>query len=357
MSSLRSLLLIRWSFCLFVSVTSTTAGATCFYPSGLTAEVDLTFSPCNTNSSAVSMCCNYDNGDKCTPQGLCLSGSNAFYRDMCTDQTWKAPECVKMCMGKYLILHLLICAELVDIDIWNPQVTPCDDGSWCCGPPDNSTTKSCCSKGQGVKLLATTTGTLPVPVSLATSIGSSSTLSSSISVSSAAPTILTSAPATSSPAVPVSKSKSKDDDGTAIGAGVGVSVGVVLIALVTGFWFWRRKHNKKVAEMADVERFDTARGATGSERYAKDAYITSTESSPLTRYGTSAIEEGGVMTALATGNKSVTSHRTGSSHHAVHPLDGEIHEIDPGDRIHELPVVEPDRDQKNVYHSPDSEKL
>jgi hypothetical protein len=68
----------------------------CYYPSGETALVADEFQPCNGNSTSVSMCCDVKNGDMCTPEGLCLSGV-AYYRDMCTDQTWQAPECVALC--------------------------------------------------------------------------------------------------------------------------------------------------------------------------------------------------------------------------------------------------------------------
>jgi hypothetical protein len=76
---------------------------TCYFPSGLTGDVG-TFEPCNSDPSAVSMCCDYVNGDRCTPEGICLSGSNGYWRDMCTDQTWQAPECVRLCMGMDLQL-------------------------------------------------------------------------------------------------------------------------------------------------------------------------------------------------------------------------------------------------------------
>jgi hypothetical protein len=133
---------------------------------------------------------------------------------------------------------------------------------------------------------------------------------------------------------------------------------VVLVALAAAFWFWRRKHNKKkVAELTDVEGVGTAKGAPGSYGDRKAVYMTTAESSPQTQYGGSAIEEGGVMTALATGNRSVTSHHTGNTYHAVHPLDGEIHEIDTEERIHELPEEERYHDRKNVYDSPASQKF
>lgn len=71
----------------------------CYYPNGDAAAMT-DFAPCNSNSSAVSMCCDWPNGDRCTEDGICMSGSNAYYRDSCTDQTWVAPECVQLCTGK-----------------------------------------------------------------------------------------------------------------------------------------------------------------------------------------------------------------------------------------------------------------
>lgn len=117
-------------------------------------------------------------------------------------------------------------------------------------------------------------------------------------------------------------------------------------------------------ELADPEGLGTARGANGSYRDKKNEYMNSAENSPQTQYGNSAIEEGGVMTALATGNRSATSHHSGNGYQAVHPADGElheldheqIHELDPGDHIHELPVTEGNHDQKNVYDNFESEK-
>jgi len=87
---------------------------TCYYPSGLVANTDASdFLPCNTaNTSAVSMCCDVGNGDRCTPEGVCLSGSNGYWRDMCTDQTWQAPECIKMCLSMHSsILIWRLCAK------------------------------------------------------------------------------------------------------------------------------------------------------------------------------------------------------------------------------------------------------
>lgn len=79
---------------------------TCYFPDGSADTID-GFLPCNTaDTSAVSTCCNAVNGDRCTPEGICLSGSNGYWRDMCTDQTWTDPLCITMCTGMVLCLRL-----------------------------------------------------------------------------------------------------------------------------------------------------------------------------------------------------------------------------------------------------------
>jgi len=62
----------------------------------------------------------------------------------------------------------------------------------------------------------------------------------------------------------------------------------------------------------------------------------SSTGSPSTRYGTSGIEDGSVMTRLATG--STTDNPMKKKHNAVHSYGGEIHEMDESSRenIHEL---------------------
>lgn len=74
--------------------------ANCYFPNGTDAnqgqENDV-YLPCNPGDP-VSMCCNV--GDQCRSDGLCLSiwYDNNVWRDMCTDETWQSPSCVKLCI-------------------------------------------------------------------------------------------------------------------------------------------------------------------------------------------------------------------------------------------------------------------
>jgi len=97
MSMSRTFSLLTLYFLISGLQTSANAAA-CYQPDG--EEAESSFAPCNSNSSAVSMCCNIQNLDRCTAEGVCVSGSNAYDRDSCTDKTWTSPECIHMCTGE-----------------------------------------------------------------------------------------------------------------------------------------------------------------------------------------------------------------------------------------------------------------
>lgn len=103
------------------------------------------YDACNPNASA-SMCCALDStsdflnaasGVTCRSDGLCASedGKN-ITRTACTDQTWQAPECIKLCVNG---------TDQANNDV---IITPCNDGSYCCG--DNAVAVSCCQSHHGV---------------------------------------------------------------------------------------------------------------------------------------------------------------------------------------------------------------
>lgn len=78
------------------------ADATCYYPNG-TESYDNTgvmpYTPCNTRAKH-SMCCRSNSTDTCRSDGLCDSSWDGnIWRDFCTDPTWRAPECLKLCLG------------------------------------------------------------------------------------------------------------------------------------------------------------------------------------------------------------------------------------------------------------------
>ena len=104
------------------------------------------YSPCDTDLSHNSMCCawqqkssiylNAESGVNCRSDGLCadVSGGN-ITRTACTDPTWQAPECIKLCSN----------GTQASEDVY---ITVCNDGSYCCN--DNDVAKACCNTGQGV---------------------------------------------------------------------------------------------------------------------------------------------------------------------------------------------------------------
>lgn len=75
------------------------ADSTCYYPNG-TAAIDDTwpYTPCIANTRH-SMCCRTTSTDTCRDDGLCDSTWDGnVWRDFCTDPTWQAPNCVKLCL-------------------------------------------------------------------------------------------------------------------------------------------------------------------------------------------------------------------------------------------------------------------
>ena len=128
---------------------------TCYLPNG-TATTDPNQVSCKKPGQTHSMCCalsNVDNADYCTsgadwfPPGLCIGGGGGgIWRDTCTDPNW-GPDCLSLCIegqevddnsGKKYDLH--------DEGAWN--VTPCGDGTFCCGDDAKATT--CCANHLGV---------------------------------------------------------------------------------------------------------------------------------------------------------------------------------------------------------------
>ncbi len=55
------------------------------------------YKPCNTNSE-VSMCC--ADTDHCRTDGLCTNfDGTLLWRESCTDQSWKSPSCINLCVS------------------------------------------------------------------------------------------------------------------------------------------------------------------------------------------------------------------------------------------------------------------
>lgn len=155
-------------------LTSTVHGG-CYYPNGTDRNIGLPgqyFQPIDPFASN-SMCCQFGDNIPDTTNaefpGLCIStaADGLLLREACTDPSWQSPYCIKLCVqgeddwGSGL-----------DASANDAPVTPCGDGSFCCGE-QGSSSKNCCGAGHGVWVVNGST----------TSVHPSSTTTSSTSVS------------------------------------------------------------------------------------------------------------------------------------------------------------------------------
>ena len=69
----------------------------CYRPNGQIVK-DLDYEPCDQAAAPNgTMCCNLNRAsfpDTCASNGLCRNGGD-FFRDSCTDPTWKSPMCLQ----------------------------------------------------------------------------------------------------------------------------------------------------------------------------------------------------------------------------------------------------------------------
>ena len=81
------------------------AEVTCYAPDGVTIAPNESYVPCNklgiTQQGVYSSCCLLDGDpearDLCAESGLCLR-NGIIQREYCTDQQWKSPACVQVCI-------------------------------------------------------------------------------------------------------------------------------------------------------------------------------------------------------------------------------------------------------------------
>ena len=176
------------------------------------------YSGCDTDPTHNSMCCawtetnsnylNINSGTKCRSDGLCenLSGS-VVWRTACTDPTWQAPECIQLCTNG---------TKQASMDV---QITPCNDGSYCCGDPTKATSQACCDSGQGVFIKN----------------GREVPKTASVASSSTVPTASTSSPPQ------VDKTKHSSDTGAIVGGVVGGVAGLLALVGVVSYLLYRRR--------------------------------------------------------------------------------------------------------------------
>lgn len=81
-------------------LSNTLMSGPCWPLSGETYPDDDIYIPCNqtaVDNGGHSACC--APGDRCLTNGLCTNdpGGNVYWRDGCTDRTWKDPACPNYC--------------------------------------------------------------------------------------------------------------------------------------------------------------------------------------------------------------------------------------------------------------------
>ncbi|KAI4290367.1 MAG: hypothetical protein L6R35_000356 [Caloplaca aegaea] len=220
------------------------ASANCYYPNGTDRNQGFptdTYNPINPGDD-VSMCCS-DLGDKPRSDGLCANAEGSvIWRESCTDRTWQSPKCIKLCAGSAPDTNESPgVGRQMDND---EQVTPCANGSYCCG--DGSLGSSCCEEGRGVFVRdGTTQNDNPT---------AAPTMSTTSSTPSATPNTLpadVSADATANPAP--GPTWSSQDSSVNIGAIAGGVVGGLagLLIIVAAVWFFVRR--RKINEGAETD--------------------------------------------------------------------------------------------------------
>ncbi|KAL8846617.1 MAG: hypothetical protein Q9221_008311 [Calogaya cf. arnoldii] len=226
----------HWLKGLIVLLVIGTVIANCFYPNG--TDVNNGFSSeryiATNPEDDFSMCCSRL-GDQPRSDGLCMNADGSvIWRESCTDRTWQSSKCIKLCAGSSPGI-----GRQMDND---EQVTPCSDGSYCCG--DGQLGSACCDRGRGVFLKDGTTQ----------AANPSSTLVSSIATTTAG---LSAGPTTnvaSSPSPATSTSIANVNAGVIAGIVIGGLAGIVLSVLVIWLLFARRKEAEKVARTNMAQR-------------------------------------------------------------------------------------------------------
>lgn len=116
--------------------------AACYFPNGTDRNANKGYEPYQpcvaSDGGQASMCCRTNDGypDTCQSDGLCRNDGfdGILWREACTDKTWTAPECIKLCID----------GDMAKTDV---NLTHCNDGSFCCGM--TAASRACCDRGQG----------------------------------------------------------------------------------------------------------------------------------------------------------------------------------------------------------------
>lgn len=213
----------RFLFIYLCSVFIATASGTCYWING--AEAPDRFTCSDPNTVGASMCCAKESSmffDSCT-DGICAytyaSGALgpyddglSFWRDSCTDHTWRNPACVTIDSRENsgenrTFMNIALICMFLDANGSQVRLSKCADGSFC---PRNTSDPNtiCCDNHLGqfarnasVKLSAGSTSTTLNPTAATSTFFSHSSPSSSTEDSKVATStsLLQSAPSSGTP--------------------------------------------------------------------------------------------------------------------------------------------------------------
>lgn len=112
------------------------------------------------------------------------------------------------------------------------------------------------------------------------------------------------------------------------------------VALVAALFFlWRRKEKKKKNKPAELSNADIGPGDKKDKRALIDGMDESNTTSSNTVYGSSGVEDGSVMSRLATGSTFAQTPQTARTPGGQQFKDNRIHEMDSIGNFHEMDSV------------------
>ncbi|KAL9589492.1 MAG: hypothetical protein Q9203_001710 [Teloschistes exilis] len=230
----------------------TAVSAKCYFPNGNDRNAgfpNATYFPVNP-SEDFSMCCSHL-GDKPRDDGLCEnSDGSVIWRESCTDRTWQSPKCIKLCADTSEDTNNTPGQGRQEDN--DEQVTPCANGSYCCG--DGSLGFNCCNEGRGVFLKDGTTQKANPTATSASTAPSHSPLPVSTPATAAAG-VTTSSTVGTTPSLPAptpSPQKSKNNAGAIAGGVVGGLAGFSLAFAAIYLILRRRRKDQHAAKAEDA---------------------------------------------------------------------------------------------------------
>ncbi|EAT91448.1 hypothetical protein HBI56_014260 [Parastagonospora nodorum] len=234
--------MISRTICIFVAFAAQTLAQDQCWTKGVTAPTAApnAYQKCPNSN----MCCrtNADDGDRCATSadraGLCISKNFDIWRESCTDKQWRDGNCLQLCTDPYVRDN----GSTLNRSESDWLITPCEDGSLCCGIRGSEEYGDCCRANKGVwldnfKILSTK----PAYGSLSSGFASP-----------------TGCPSSSTPR----QCSSSNNTGAIVGGVVGGVGGIV--AIVLGLWLLLR--HRKPNRGARSELQDT--GVVPTEKYA-----------------------------------------------------------------------------------------